>query len=84
MRRIFDIPLVKPGKGENKIAHTRVHYAISTYDNKIYIHGGMNEKAEIISEMEEFCAMTYKIKNVEYRLKTTCPGRRGHAMIAID
>ena len=59
--RIFDIPLVKPGKGENMIAHSRVHYAIATYDSKIYIHGGMNEENQIVSDIEEFCAMTYKM-----------------------
>ena len=84
MMRIFDIPLVKPGKGENKIAHSRVHYAIASYDNKIYIHGGMNEENEIVSDIEEFCAMTYKMQILKPRLDTKCPGRRGHAMIAID
>jgi N-acetylneuraminic acid mutarotase len=84
LKRLFNLPLIKPGKGENKFSVTRFNYAIATFDNKVYFHGGMDENNEVLSSMDEFCAMTYKAKAVEYRLKTTITARRGHAMIALD
>ena len=52
--------------------------------NKVYLYGGLNDKNEILENMEMFDAMQYKMSEVKYRLEQRVAGRQGHAAIAID
>ena len=44
-------------------------------NGKIYLHGGLNDKNEVVDSMDVFDAMTYKVSEVKYRLDTKCPSR---------
>lgn len=61
-----------------------MNYSIATMQNKVYLYGGLNDKNEILENMEMFDAMQYKMSEVKYRLEQRVAGRQGHAAIAID
>ena len=72
LRRIFQIPLIGE---ENKIKESRINYSISHMNNKVYLYGGLNDRNEVLSNMEMFDACTYKFSEVNYRLEARVAGR---------
>ena len=50
----------------------------------MYLYGGLNDRNEVLENMEMFDAMSYKMSEVKYRLEQRVAARQGHAAIAVD
>ena len=46
-----------------------MNYSITHMQNKVYLYGGINDRNEVLENMEMFDAMTYKMSEVKYRLE---------------
>jgi len=53
LNRIFEIPLIGEG---NKVTEARINYSIASMNNKVYLYGGLNDRNEILENMEMFDA----------------------------
>ena len=72
LRRIIQIPLIGE---ENKIKESRINYSITHMNNKVYLYGGLNDRNEVLANMEMFDACCYKFSEVNYRLEARVSAR---------
>jgi len=79
MNRLFPVSQL-----DCKPSALRLSYCIASWKHKIYIHGGVGEKAQLLDTMDEFDVTTYKFAPVKYRGEAFPKGRACHSAIVMD
>ena len=81
LKRLFNVKLV----GEkNKWSSARINYSIASFQNKVFLYGGLDENSKVLNTMDIFDACTYKITAQKFRGDYTPKGRQLHSAICLD
>lgn len=81
LKRMFTIKLAGT---DNKPSCSRVNYSIASFQNRVFLYGGLDENTKVLGSMDVFDAITCKFQPVKYRGDYTPKSRQGHAAICLD